>query len=329
MHSNKIFIIIHLLFIIIFSCSISPEETKIYNFIYSDTIAYYPDFTPLAVWKSNDLRDIWCTDSFVYICGPADDLIVLDITDIDNIQQAGYFKFNSIYGPVDVVVRNNNAYVSCGYYIYCLNVRNKSSMIITSEYRGTKNNCRIVLQDTLLCLADDQFAVLNISMEDRMSILAEDTVLYGSVESSTETDAYFYIADEYYGIRILELMHDSTFTPYTGFACPFSWSVIDRGDVLAVSGSYNHVYLLDITARTEPELICSLFCNSTSNHDILIEGENLYVLGDNAIRVYDISDIYNPIERTAMPIEEGYGMALSSKYISVVYEHGIIFLPSQ
>jgi hypothetical protein len=91
------------------------------------------------------------------------------------------------------------------------------------------------------------------------------------------------------------------------------------GDTAFIADIFNGVFVLDISTPSYPVIIGSTI---TSANDIDVSGDYLYVCLNTGIRIYDISDLTNPISLTYYSID-GY-----TNHIKVVGNYAFLSIGS-
>jgi hypothetical protein len=244
--------------------------------------------------------DISIKNNFLY-ADSLTDLIVLDISDINNIQ---------IVNRLDNVLRDNVVWPMEAEIFEYGDWNNAENVLIGWEVTTERRLVEEVQQrfDDIL-----------------MANAAENSVGQGgSLARFKIVNNYLYAVDNH-SINIFEIsdlanpqdMEDV----YAGFDIE---TIFNRGDQLFL-GSRSGMYIYDITEPSNPSFI-SEFQHGTACDPVVVAGDYAYVTlrgGNNCgatesgLFLVDISDISNPTLTATYPMEEPYGLGIMNNTLFV------------
>lgn len=244
--------------------------------------------------------DISIKDNFLY-ADSLTDLIVLDITDINNIQ---------IVNRLDNVLRDNVVWPMEADIFEYGDWNNENNVLIGWEVTTERRLVEEVQQ----------------RFEDiLMANAAENSVGQGGSLARFKIVANYLYAVDNHSINIFEIsdlanpqdMEDV----YAGFDIE---TIFNRGNQLFL-GSRSGMYIYDITQPSNPSFI-SEFQHGTACDPVVVDGDYAYITlrgGNNCgatesgLFLVDISDISNPSLTATYPMEEPYGLGIMDNKLFV------------
>jgi hypothetical protein len=244
--------------------------------------------------------DISIKNNFLY-ADSLTDLIVLDISDINNIQ---------IVNRLENVLRDNVVWPMEADIFEYGDWNNENNVLIGWEVTTERRLVEEVQQ----------------RFEDiLMANTAENSVGQGGSLARFKIVANYLYAVDNHSINIFEIsdlanpqdMEDV----YAGFDIE---TIFNRGDQLFL-GSRSGMYIYDITEPSNPSFI-SEFQHGTACDPVVVDGDYAYITlrgGNNCgatesgLFLVDISDIYNPSLTATYPMEEPYGLGIMNNTLFV------------
>jgi hypothetical protein len=244
--------------------------------------------------------DISIKDNFLY-ADSLTDLIVLDITDINNIQ---------IVNRLNNVLRDNVVWPLEADIFEYGDWNNENNVLIGWEVTTERRLVEEVQQ----------------RFEDiLMANTAENSVGQGGSLARFKIVANYLYAVDNHSINIFEIsdlanpqdMEDV----YAGFDIE---TIFNRGNQLFL-GSRSGMYIYDITEPSSPSFI-SEFQHGTACDPVVVDGDFAYITlrGGNScgatesgLFLVDISDISNPSLTATYPMEEPYGLGIMDNKLFV------------
>ena len=250
--------------------------------------------------------DISVKDDFLY-ADSLTDLVVLDISDINSIQQVNRLEnvlYNNIFWPME-------------------------ADIIESEQYDYENEILIGWETTT-----ERRLISEVEERNRMDIFFNDMAVAEAADGGTGQGgslARFKIVDDYlyavdsHNINVFNISDmenpQNLDDVYAGFDIE---TIFNRGNHLFL-GSMRGMYIYDITDPAVPTYV-SEFEHGTACDPVVVDGDYAYVTlrgGNNCgalesgLFIVDISDITNPELATDYPMDEPYGLGIKDEKLFV------------
>lgn len=250
--------------------------------------------------------DISVKDDFLY-ADSLTDLVVLDISDIENIQQVNRLEnvlYNNIIWPFDADIIEDEGFDYETEVLIGWETTTERRLISEVEERGGG-----------FFLDDMAFAE---------TANASDTGQGGSLARFKIVEDFLYAVDSHninvFNISDLDNPVDLE-DVYAGFDIE---TIFNRGDHLFL-GSMRGMYIYDISSPATPTYV-SEFEHGTACDPVVVDGDYAYVTlrGGNGcgalesgLFIVDISDIANPELAIEYPMDEPYGLGIRDEKLFV------------
>lgn len=250
--------------------------------------------------------DISVKDNFLY-ADSLMDLVVLDISDIENIEQVNRLEnvlYNNIFWPFEADIVENEGYDYETEILVGWETTTERRLISEVEER----NGGIFIDDFALAESAD----------------ARGTGQGGSLARFKIVEDYLYAVDSHninvFNISDLENPVDLE-DVYAGFDIE---TIFNRGNHLFL-GSMRGMYIYDISSPATPTFV-SEFQHGTACDPVVVDGDYAYVTlrGGNmcgalesGLFIVDISDISNPVLAIDYPMDEPYGLGIKDEKLFV------------
>ncbi|OGM68604.1 hypothetical protein A2985_01110 [Candidatus Woesebacteria bacterium RIFCSPLOWO2_01_FULL_43_11] len=241
------------------------------------------------------------------------------------LAQTPQFEFlsKSLDVVFDTVVSGNLAYVAAAEHIYILDISNPENPgVVGNFYEPGCVFYRIDLEGTSSFSGQDHFScsprkgiyVLDVSEPE--SIGSQEPLILPSRAAFYEMmvqDGYLYIASGLDGLYILDVRNPSPeieptlFKPYPYF---YIVDVKVRGNVAYLADNYSKVWTVDVTNKTNPQILDYLDLPSSAT-GVSVSGDYAYVslqtylpTGQGGLQVVNISDPNNISPSALIPLPD-------------------------
>ncbi|MCK9400833.1 MAG: T9SS type A sorting domain-containing protein [Bacteroidales bacterium] len=239
---------------------------------------------------------VFAHGNYVYITTVADGFYVADISDPENPVMVGH---RSIPGnPLiwDSDYQGNYAYLaaaSSGFKV--IDFSNPVDPVIAGAFPGMTTG--LCVRDTLAYIASSTpgFRILNIKNPGSITIAGSCT-LPGSPNRVMVSGNYAYVANsttDQGGINVVDIVNPSSpalITTYPGFQT----YIAGGGEVLGATGGTEGCLILDITDPAQP-VEAYAWPLAGFLYQLSVDGNYGYT-GSNGFRVFDLSDMTNPLQ---------------------------------
>ncbi|NHJ85656.1 MAG: hypothetical protein FK734_09355 [Asgard group archaeon] len=312
---------------------ISIQGVYIYFTVYNSAAAHSlqmvyaenPDALSLMIntWTNSKALGLDVSGSTVYIAASTNGFFTLDVGAV----KTNYVQLDYIDTPgnaTDVVVDGGLAYLADGEAgVHIIDVHNPNDIQIIGTYDTEGYARKVALQGKTLYVADGPLGVtiLDVANPENPCLLTRLDI--GEIVLDVDLYGNTLVVATNLGIHTYEVGSDTggiTNFATSAFPNPFkeyeAWDVRVRGDVAYVAAGPDGFYTLDVRNPMEPILLDQI--NTTTPTGIYrkldIRGNYAYLIDENGITVYDISDPTNIFE----------AHYLGSNQLTDVFIHGDI-----
>ncbi|MCM5662671.1 LVIVD repeat-containing protein [Galbibacter mesophilus] len=254
----------------------------------------------LKVLGSNDMEvkgDFLYVDSYM-------DLVVFDISNLTEIKEVERLKDVFPYYPPYPE--------EAGVVDYDSYPQDETSIVVGWDIRQERRK-----------IEDDRFLYMNDAAFSE-NLASPQTGEGGSLARFKIVDDYLYAVD-FNNINIFDISNIQSPVAKDPVNAGFGIETIfNRGSHLFL-GSTNGMYIFDISVPKTPNFI-SEFSHATACDPVVVDGDYAYVTlrGGNfcgaiesTLRVIDISDVNNPIQKSSYTLEEPYGLGVRGNNLFV------------
>ncbi|WP_456868229.1 LVIVD repeat-containing protein [Galbibacter sp. BG1] len=255
----------------------------------------------LKVLGSNDMEikgDYLYVDSYM-------DLVVFDISNLTEIKEVerleDVFPYYAPY-PVDATYINYNTYP-----------QDQKAIVVGWNIKEERRK----IEDNPV-----YYDVSNAAFSESFS--SSETGQGGSLARFKIVNNYLYAVD-YSNINVFDISNLNTPQKKESVEAGFDIETIfNRGEYLFL-GSMNGLYIYDIKTPAVPSFV-SEFRHVTSCDPVVVDGDYAFVTLrggsfcgaiNSSLRVIDISDIMNPVEKSSYTLEEPYGLGVKNDKLYV------------
>ena len=243
------------------------------------------------------VKDFIIEDNFLYCCIRDMGLWVIDVTDKYNPTIISKYKgdwqsFNRI------AKKDSRIYAST--YASGLSILDYSNINEPKEVGKIdqlEHVSKVHINKNILYVGDstDGVYVFDISNADTLDLLSSDRT-FGFITDVAIKDSVAFLADTFFGIRIVNISNPKVPFEIGWFRTPGrQQDVLLNKGYLFVSGDTSGLNIYDITNIDKIEEVCTIKGYQTIACEV--DSNILYLSArGKGLRIFDISDIYNPVE---------------------------------
>ena len=273
-------------------------------------------------------RGVTVEGGHAYVANAADGLVILDISDKENL---GYLGGNDTYDAYDVAVSGDYAYVA-DYYrgLIILDISDKEN----PQYVGdldTDNYARgVEVKGDHAFVADGTSGLVIIDISDRTD--PQETGRYdtsGLAYGVVVEGDHAYVADSTAGLVIVDV--SDTTDPHHVGSCDTdgsSYRLAVDGDYAYMAESGNGLVIIDISDKTDPQET-GTYNSDGSTNEVVIDGSHAYLADySNGLVIVDISDKGSVKKAGEYDTDdEAKGVAVEGDYAYVAdYGNGLVIV---
>ncbi len=189
--------------------------------------------------------DDWCDDmqiigNYAYLAAGSSGLLILDISNLQNISLAGYYELPAVSYAHSLRVINNKAYMAFSEF-KIINVSDVYNPALLVSYDTPGEAYGMYLKDNYAYIADGEegLRIIDISNEstpNEIGYYTADSMFSSSFLDVIVDGNYAYVADWWLGVRIIDVSDPSTPTE-VGFYKIFDTDVISvDGNIIYANG---------------------------------------------------------------------------------------------
>lgn len=270
---------------------------------------------------NGDVFAVAVAGDYAYI-GQGQDLVILDISNVDNPSEVGRVTTPSeVY---NIAVSDNYAYIANNENgISIVDVTTPSSPSLVGSYDTDGAALDIAVSGNYAYIADGSgLVILDISTPSSPSLKGIYNNTNGSVNGVAISGNYAYVADDAKGI-----FDGSNGLDVVDISNPSSPSLVGSYDSIyaydvAVSGNYAYVAdysglgVLDISNPSSPNLVSNYNSGGDTN-DVAVSGNYVYVTDYSGLSILDISTPSSPSLVNSYTTSDANGVAVSGNYVYI------------
>lgn len=243
----------------------------------------------------NQVTRIVIDNDIAFLAASTGGLQILNISDVHNMTKIG--EFNDGGASHDVQIVNDVAFLTdVEEGLEIIDIANLSAPSLISRYEEFFEYNGIFVSGNFAYLSSyytgiELLDITNLENPIRIQRMGIGGFSYNvRVKGSTA-----YVCDSGQGIEIIDIRDPSNPTRMSIYqATPhmYGYDMEIQGDIGFIGSIFNGVFIVDLSDETYPVLLSNAI---TSVYALAVDGDYMYVSLNSGLRIFDISDLTNPI----------------------------------
>ena len=261
-------------------------------------LTFYSNPTYISSWNDSTgvAQGVYASlindDRIAFLANDISGLEIINFTDVKDPVKIG--EYNGLSNVVDVVVKNDTAYLCSDSGIAILNVSDPTSPVELDVYSSDGDCKDIAVQDNVAVIADYYHGIKLLDISNPADVqLLSSFFDNGQAKKLTIIDDLAFVVDGPAGLEIFNISNPNKPEKIGQYKEPLlvATDVIIQNDVAVLSADLNGVVFLNISDPTNPNVI-NTYDDGNSFQTAFIENEFVYLGAKNqSLIVLNITDI--------------------------------------
>jgi hypothetical protein len=239
---------------------------------------------------------VFAHDNYVYIVTVADGFWIADISDLENPVMVGHRAIPGNPLIWNSAFQGNFAYLAADNSgMKIIDFTNPANPVIAGNYNGMVTG--VYVRDTLGFIASSNLGLRVVNITDPANVTLEGyCTIPGVPYRITVSGDYAFVANsttEQGGVNVVDVSTPDVPTlvaTYTGYQT----YIAGQGNAIGATGGVEGCLVLDVSDPLQPVEAFSMPLAGFT-YEVAVEGDFGYT-GSNGFRVFDLSDISNPVQ---------------------------------
>jgi len=253
---------------------------------------------PVNITKYNVLYPvitITIEDNLAYMAAGYGGLQILNVTDPHNLTKINVFTDGGIVQ--DVHIENDVAYlVDLEEGLEIVDIANLSDPVLISKFVEYGDYSGIYIDANIAYLSNYYIGVELLDISDLENPFRFQRINIGGFSYNVKVKGDIaYVCDSGQGLEIMDIKDPSNpilLSNYKATQTMIAYDMEIIGDIGFIGDIFNGIHIVDLSDPLFPRLIGNAI---TSVYDFAVSGDYMYVCLSSGIRIFDISDLSNPI----------------------------------